>query len=215
MPAEPPAQDRAYVYTKARILDGELRGGEMISEGMIAQQLGVSRTPVREAFLQLKGEGLLRLYPKRGAVVVPVLAEEVGAVVEARELIETFAATKVTAAAEIAGELSRRLLAELAEQRRLADAGDRSRFVDSDQQFHRLIVAAGGNQILTELYDSLRDRQRRTGLVALLNTAERLEQIQAEHQGLAELLSRRDLSGYREALRAHLQGTRAAALGSD
>ena len=68
----PAAKDRAYAYVKERILEGAYPGGELLSEGEVAEALEVSRTPVREAFLLLEAEGLMRLYPKRGALVVPV-----------------------------------------------------------------------------------------------------------------------------------------------
>ncbi|EUA52922.1 bacterial regulatory s, gntR family protein [Mycobacterium intracellulare 1956] len=60
------AKDRALDYVKTRVLTGEFPGGELISEGDVASALGMSRTPVREAFLRLEAEGLLRLYPQRG-----------------------------------------------------------------------------------------------------------------------------------------------------
>ncbi len=87
MPAEASrrgaAKDRALDHVKTQILTGEFAGGELISEGDVATALGMSRTPVREAFLRLEAEGLLRLYPQRGALVVPVSPEEVRAVMEA------------------------------------------------------------------------------------------------------------------------------------
>ncbi|MFC7656818.1 GntR family transcriptional regulator [Pseudonocardia benzenivorans] len=100
------AKLRALEYVKDRILTGDFRGGELISEGEVAAALGMSRTPVREAFLRLEAEGLLRLYPQRGALVVPVSPEEVRAVMEARLVIEHFAARAVcrrdaTARAEV------------------------------------------------------------------------------------------------------------------
>ena len=60
------AKERAYAYTKQRVLDLRFPGGSMLSEGEVANALKLSRTPVREAFVQLESEGLLRLYPKRG-----------------------------------------------------------------------------------------------------------------------------------------------------
>src|ERR687894_2602632 len=87
--------EAAYTYTKQRVLDSTFAGGELITEGEVADALGISRTPVREAFLRLEGEGLLRLYPKRGALVVPVSAQEVDAVMETRLLVERFAFAKV------------------------------------------------------------------------------------------------------------------------
>src|ERR1700759_1858023 len=93
--SKPAAKDRALVYVKNQVLTGAFPGGELISEGEVAAALGMSRTPVREAFLRLEAEGLLRLYPQRGALVVPVSAEESRAVIEARLLLEQFAAGKV------------------------------------------------------------------------------------------------------------------------
>ncbi len=84
----PAAKDRALDYVKSQVLTGAFPGGELISEGEVASALGMSRTPVREAFLRLEAEGLLRLYPQRGALVVPVSSEEARAVIEARLLLE-------------------------------------------------------------------------------------------------------------------------------
>lgn len=89
------APDRAYAFAKARILDGRFPGGTLITEGSVAAATDLSRTPVREAFARLAAEGLLRIYPKRGARVVPVSAVEVESVMETRLLVEQFAIEKV------------------------------------------------------------------------------------------------------------------------
>ena len=91
------ATERAYAFTKGRVLDSTFAGGELITEGEVAEALGMSRTPVREAFLRLEGEGLLRLYPNRGARVVPVSVAEVESVMETRMLVERFALDKLLA----------------------------------------------------------------------------------------------------------------------
>src|ERR1700709_457809 len=91
------ASERAYRHVKERILEGALPGGELISENETAEQLGMSRAPVRAAFGQLEAEGLLRLYPKRGALVVPVSAQEMGAVIETRWVIERYAVERAIA----------------------------------------------------------------------------------------------------------------------
>src|ERR1700761_6929929 len=85
------AADRAYVHTKERILDGAYAQGRLLGEGEVSDSVGVSRTPVREAFLRLEAEGLLQLYPKRGALVVPISAADVEDVMETRLVIERFA----------------------------------------------------------------------------------------------------------------------------
>src|SRR6202008_1997863 len=108
------AKDRAHDYVKNQVLTGGFPGGELISEGEVATALGMSRTPVREAFLRLEAGGLLRLYPQRGALVVPVSSEEARSVIEARLLLEEFAASKVVgrgpaACAAVFERLSREL----------------------------------------------------------------------------------------------------------
>lgn len=82
--AVPSAAERAYRHLKRAILEQVHPGGSLISEGEIAEAAGVSRTPVREALLRLEAEGLVALYPKRGALVRPVSAREITDVVEAR-----------------------------------------------------------------------------------------------------------------------------------
>jgi DNA-binding GntR family transcriptional regulator len=205
--------ERAYVYTKAQILDGALAGGDLISEGLVSEALGISRTPVREAFLRLEVEGLLRLYPKRGAVVVPVSAKEVQAVLETRELIESFAAGKAVGRGDEAlGRLVEALREQLSEQAQLREAGDGKGFVAADQAFHQLIVSAADNPIMLDLYAGLRDRQQRMGLSALANDHDRMRATNQEHIKLVELLARGDVAAYQAALREHLGGTRAAVL---
>ena len=88
------AAARAYDYVKQRLLDGRFAGGMLLSENEIARELGLSRTPVRQAFVELQGEELLDLYPRRGAVVRPISASEAEEILEARLLIETHCAVR-------------------------------------------------------------------------------------------------------------------------
>ena len=131
------AKDRAHEYVKRQVLTGAFPGGELISEGEVAGALGMSRTPVREAFLRLEAEGLLRLYPQRGALVVPVSSEEARAVIEARLVLEQFAARKVIGrGAAVRASVFERLSAELQRQRDAADNADWEEFSDADRAFH-------------------------------------------------------------------------------
>src|SRR5919112_4053359 len=98
LPRGRPASQLAYEYVKARLLDGRFAGGTLLSENEIAQRLNVSRTPVRQAFVQLEAEGLLELYPRRGALVVPVWAAEIEDVFEARMLVEEHCARRAATA---------------------------------------------------------------------------------------------------------------------
>src|SRR5215207_7932836 len=174
------ASERAYRHVKDRILEGSLPGGDLISEGEIAEALGMSRTPVRAAFGQLEAEGLLRLYPKRGALVVPVSASETEAVMETRWVIERYAIERVI---ERPGDVPERLAASVAAQPGL----EGREFVEADREFHRTLVAGTGNEILLALYDSLRDRQRRMAH-ATARRAEIRERSIREHGELADAL---------------------------
>jgi DNA-binding GntR family transcriptional regulator len=198
------AKDRAYTFTKRRVLDATYAGGDLLTEGEVAEALGMSRTPVREAFLRLEGEGLLRLYPKRGALVVPVSAQEVEAVMETRALVERFAIEKAVArGADLAAEMTAAI--ERQEQRAAAD--DLDGFVAADREFHTVFVAAAGNAIVLALYDSLRDRQQRMGVTALRREPRRLGQILEEHRELTEAIAARDADRALALLDAHLHGT--------
>ena len=174
------ASRRAYLHVKERILDGTLQGTALVSEVEVAEELGMSRTPVRAAFVQLEGEGYLKLYPKRGAIVVPVSAQEAAEVIETRWVIERHAI-------ERASEQGPRRRA----RRGRGDAREASRgaeLVDADRAFHHLLVAGTGNTILLALYDTLRDRQRRMARVST-GTPERKARIVDEHRALAAALA--------------------------
>jgi DNA-binding GntR family transcriptional regulator len=200
------AKDRAYAFTKGRVLDSTFAGGELITEGEVADALGMSRTPVREAFLRLEGEGLLRLYPKRGALVVPVSVAEVDAVMETRMLVERFALDKVLAAGPATG-IADTLDAAIAEQEVRAAEGDADGFVAVDREFHTTFVTAAGNPIITGLYDSLRDRQRRMIITSLLIDTKRITSILVEHRALSDAIRAGDLERAQTVLEAHLRGT--------
>lgn len=198
------ATDRAYAYAKERILDGRLPGGELISEGEVASGVGVSRTPVREAFLRLESEGLLRLYPKRGALVVPVSAAEVESVMETRLLLERFAIEKVVRSGV---ELGKAPAKAMTRQEGLAARGNLPAFVEADREFHRVFVVAAHNPILLGLHDSLRSRQSRMGLAALARDPDRTETILDEHRALTAAVAARDEDAARRILDDHLGAT--------
>ena len=198
------AADRAYGYAKARILDGRYSGGELLSEGAIAVEVGVSRTPVREAFVRLQTEGLLHLYPKRGALVVPVSPDEVEHVMDTRLLVERHAIERVIRR-EIRVTESITLAIEIQDE--LAGAGAVDQFVEADREFHRIFVAAAGNPILLALHDSLRDRQSRMGVAAIARDAGRLAEILDEHRQLVDAVLQRDVDRARSVIDRHLDRT--------
>jgi DNA-binding GntR family transcriptional regulator len=198
------AADRAYAQTKERILSGEYEQGRWLAEGEVSDAVGVSRTPVREAFLRLEAEGMLRLYPKRGALVVPISAADVEDVMETRLLIERFAIRRTI---ELELDLDERLDGAIGDQERHAEADDAVAFVDSDREFHRVFVAATGNAILLRTHDSLRDQQNRMGIAALSANDERTQRILEQHRAIAAAVGRRDAAEAEALIDRHLDET--------
>src|SRR5699024_12810584 len=113
--------DRVYGQVKSAVLTGTYPAGELLTECGIAEDFGCSRTPVRDALLRLQSDGLLRLYPKKGALVVPVSAQEAADVWEARDLVENWAAPR---AFEHGGQIADELDDLVAQMRAHYDAAD-------------------------------------------------------------------------------------------
>jgi DNA-binding GntR family transcriptional regulator len=205
------ARERALDYVKDQILTNSFPGGSLISEGEVADALGLSRTPVREAFLRLEADGLLRLYPQRGALVVAVSPQEVRAVMEARLVVEQFAGAKVTRkSADARNSVFDRMVAELTRQRQSAASGDLREFADADRAFHAILVETAGNRILHDLYGSLRDRQMRMIGESAARDPGRLETILAEHALIAEAVRDGESKRTLDAIKVHLAGTERA-----
>ncbi|GEC77107.1 MULTISPECIES: GntR family transcriptional regulator [Microbacterium] len=201
------ASEVAYHHLRAQILDGALLGGSMISEGMVANELGMSRTPVREAFLRLQGEGWLRLYPKRGAFVVEVRPHEREEIVRARVLLESDAVSRVSGDARLRSELVERLQTILGGQRDAAAREDLHGFAVLDADFHAAVVDAGGNRLLSDFFASLSDRQRRMTARSLWKRADRLEGVLDDHTELARLIDGAHSDAFRIALESHIRRT--------
>jgi DNA-binding GntR family transcriptional regulator len=203
-PAEPAASasERAYAYVKERLLDGRFAGGTLLSENDISQRLGVSRTPVRQAFVQLESERLLDLYPRRGALVVPVAASEADDVLEARLLIEQHCARRV---AGMGRSPTNVLQASIAKQEQ-ALAGGGTAFAQADREFHRAIVAANRNELLTRQFDSLRDRHQRIAATTIARDPTRIARFIDQHREILTALERGESERAAELLASHLVG---------
>jgi DNA-binding GntR family transcriptional regulator len=125
---------------------------------------------------------------------------------ETRMLVERFALDKVLAngPSEV---LARGMDDAIALQEERIAAGDADGFVAVDREFHTKFVTAAGNPIVTDLYDSLRDRQQRMIITSLLVSAERSASILVEHRALTEAIRAGELEQAQTVLTAHLRGT--------
>lgn len=203
------ARSRAYNWTRDRILDGSFASGTMITEGEVSTLVGVSRTPVREAFLRLESEGMLDLFPKRGALVVPITAVDIRNVMEARLLVEPWA---VSVAAGLSDRMPlvedlQRLVVDL---RHASIPDELLNYQEADRSFHEAIVAATQNDLVSTFYRSLRDRQLRMGAVAVLSMEGRSKTIVREHEEIVEALAEGDAERASASVHAHITHTREA-----
>lgn len=205
----PTASRRVYDHVRRELLDGTLDDGDLLSEGAVATAVGVSRTPVREAFLQLEAEGMLALYPKRGALVLPVSPREVRELFAARALVEADALRAVLAHGPDA-DLIAELRTILAEQRALA-SGDLLAVADADRRLHRAWVAAAGNRVLLRFFDGLRDRQDRITVAMLRRGGVRARELLTEHAAIVAAVEAGDAERAAALVTTHLDAARAAA----
>ncbi|GAA4911525.1 GntR family transcriptional regulator [Streptomyces coeruleoprunus] len=211
-PPSPPAADRVYSHVKQAVLDRRYEGGTLLTEGELAQAVGVSRTPVREALLKLEMEGLLKLYPKKGALVLAVSAQEIADVVETRLLVEEFAVHKSVPAP---ARLLARLEELLDEQRRHARDGDLRAVAVADRAFHAEIVRNAGNEILSRLYDQLRDRQLRMGVAVMEAHPDRIAKNITEHTEILDALRAGDAEAAAQCVHRHVSRVKVLVRGED
>ncbi|MHB8719421.1 MAG: GntR family transcriptional regulator [Candidatus Dormibacteria bacterium] len=136
------ASERAYRALVRRIATCELRAGEAVVERVEAGRLGMSRTPFRDALNRLEQEGLITRQPKRGTFVSLLDPDDIAANMAVREAIEVEMARRLIESGTAPAET---LAAVLEEQRRVIAAGDHHAFLDADERFHMLLVAAAGN----------------------------------------------------------------------
>lgn len=214
MPEKSPlaAGDRAYEDVKERILSGELAGGDLISEGEVAERLAISRTPVREAFLRLQAEGLMKLYPKRGAMITPIARSEARDVVDAREVLETHAVRQVAASAD----RTARLVAELREniqlqKDRIADR-NLGGYAVADAEFHAAIIRAGENALIAQFYSTLHDRQVRMARSSVPSD-ESAEDVIETHVALLDAIEARDVARFEKLIAEHLSNIHRVLIG--
>lgn len=202
MVTAPLASARAYAQIKQDILDGALTGGTLVTEGELATTAGVSRTPVREALLRLEVEGLVRLYPKKGALIVPPSADDARDVLEARMVIEEWAAAAIWPRRR---ELFEGLEHELTQMRTTQASSDIATMVEHDRRFHEILVGGAGNAILTRTYQGLRDRQLTIITSQMRASHARIDAAVKGHAHLLDLLRTGTKAEFVRASREHVE----------
>jgi DNA-binding GntR family transcriptional regulator len=195
-----PRGEAAYRYIRSAIQGGQLKPGERLREIELAKQIGLSRTPIREALSRLQTEGLVAHDATRGVVVAELDYSMVTELYYMREVLEGTAARLV---AQHASEVEISILDDLCQQYEAA-LGDEAALTASNRRFHETLYRCSHNRyllnIVTVLHDALSLLSGTT-----LSQAERAEETLLEHRAVVAAIRARDADAAEQALRTHIR----------
>ena len=193
---------RAYDYLEGAILTGRLKPRQRLVEQELAEQLKMSRTPIREALRRLEERGLIRIHPRRGGVVSDISPADVENIYAVRNHLERLAAR--LAAQRISREGLTRAAGLEAAHAKLVDGRDIRALMLTNDSFHDAVYAAAENPCLAELIQQLR---RQVHMVRFNAWAlpERMGRSIAEHRRMMEALEARDADKMAELTQEHIQ----------
>ena len=195
---------KVYHILKARIIKGDLAQGGKLFEAKIAEQLGVSRTPVREAIKGLAAEGLVKMNPNQGVVVINISIEDLQEVLQIRRVLEGLAASiaaekihseEITKLEEIIKKMSTNIS---------KPKPDVAAYSELNAEFHNLILNACGNRRLMKICNNLSSSDHRFRIRSLRNNPGRLKYSLKEHQEIFEALKRKDADQAEKLSRIHI-----------
>ncbi|WP_028935219.1 GntR family transcriptional regulator [Pseudonocardia spinosispora] len=199
-------RDQALEVVRQALVSGEIRPGDIYSAAALANRLGVSSSPVREAMLTLVNQGLLEPVRNRGYRVVEMSERDLDEVYEMRLLIELPGTLR--AASHATAEDIERLGLIAGEIEKAANDGDIVRFLDADRRFHLDLLALCGNRRLVDTVAALRDQTRLYGLESLAEHG-RLGSAASEHREFLAAMAEGDATVLEAIVRRHLEHVRA------
>lgn len=202
-----PLAGRVAAEAARAVVQGQLPPGSLITEADLAATHGVSRTPAREAMVQLEAWGLVRLMPKKGALVTAVTAAERRDLLAVRAMFEIDAVRLVTDSAAALGLIADPLRDRLVRQQRALADDDLMAFAAADHGFHAALILAGGNAVVASLLDGLAPRLARLTHQVCRERPELMPRLLREHERLAELAGAGDIGAFATAARAHIHDT--------
>jgi DNA-binding GntR family transcriptional regulator len=195
-------RERVFEHLREEILAGELPAGTELHEVGLAQSLGVSRGPLREALGRLAAEGLVTITPRRGAVVTKLTRREFVEAYQVREALESLA---VRLAVPRLTREDRRALHDLHDEMvRLAEQGDAEGFFDANRRFHEVFVRGSGNERLQDMHRLLIAQMARL-LAKSQQLRGGLQQSIAEHQAILEAVDAGDAERAARLLEEHIE----------
>lgn len=206
-----PLRDVVFNTLRQAILKGELKPGERLMEIALAQKLGVSRTPIREAMRKLELEGLVVMIPRRGAQVANITEKDLNDVLEVRIALENMATEK--ACTRMTEEEMGKLWLAAKEFERMISDGNLVRLAEADVAFHEIIYRASDNKRLNQVLNNLREQMYRYR-VEYLKEEETRNLLVKEHEELTRAIRARDVAKAQEISFQHLENQRKAIIKS-
>jgi DNA-binding GntR family transcriptional regulator len=199
-------RDAAYAEIKEQLISGRLEPGQLYSAQHFATILGVSRTPAREALLQLASEGFLSCIDVRGFRVRQFSEGELRDVFETRQIIEAFVIKCLLDGDKLRPGDFQRLNETVRAMREYAQAEDKYEFVQADKEFHMALARRTGNSMLVRIMEIIRDYIGIFTLQAFLQPA-RFQELIREHRLILNALHRKDRKRALQVMRRHLMTT--------
>ncbi len=197
-----PLRELVFETVREAIITGQLPPGERIMETQLAEELGVSRTPVREAIRKLELEGLVAIIPRRGAYVAGLSLKDIIEVFEIRGALEGLAAA--LAAERITDEELDKLERHLVKSAELIGRADLEGMVEIDTGFHLLLYEASRNKRLANIISNLREQIHRFRQTSLSYPG-RMKDALEEHRKIVEAISARNPELARELAQEHIE----------
>ena len=182
--------DKVYDVIRGSIVDGTFVPGEQIVESQLARQMSVSQAPMRDALRRLSHEGLVEIIPRRGTFVRSVSPEQAAEARIVRQALEAVAAR--TIAGHLGDDFARQLRAIVAEMRVAVEGHDFAGFRVLDADFHRLVIEASGNSILTRLWLQVEQMMFSLHVVSGPRGPDDYAPLADVHEGLVRLLESGD-----------------------
>ena len=204
-----PLRDVVFNTLRQAILKGELKPGERLMEIALAERLGVSRTPIREAMRKLEQEGLVVMIPRRGAQVANITEKDLNDVLEVRIALENVAIEK--ACARMTEEEMRRLWLAAKEFEHTIAEGNLVKLAEADVAFHEVIYQASDNKRLIQVLNNMREQSYR---VEYLKEGETRDVLVKEHEELTKAIRERDVERAKQLSFQHIENQRMAIMRS-
>lgn len=204
-PVKESRKDKAYRTIQQNILTSKLKPGDFLSSRDLEKELGISKTPIREALIRLQEDGLLKIIPRKGIVIIGLPGRAIREMFEVRLVLESYAA-------EMACENDNQAFCEslkqiLNKQKRAIEEDDNELFVSLDTEFHQTIVGFLGNDRINDMLTSVKTQLRQVGIKSLtIHT--NMDLAIKQHIKILEALERNDPQGVKKAVREHLQKMR-------